>query len=78
VVDALRRRVHELHDTTIIMYQSYLKDRFVEAAKSDLQYMELVTNCSKVKCNRRLRIMNWELMKSSCAETKFMYPTLLN
>ena len=27
VVDALSRRVHEMHSTTIIMYKSYLKDR---------------------------------------------------
>jgi hypothetical protein len=44
VVDALNRRVHEFHATTISMYQSYLKDIFVEDSKSDLQYMELVTN----------------------------------
>jgi hypothetical protein len=36
VADALSRRVHELHATTIIMYQSYLKDRIVEDAKSYL------------------------------------------
>jgi hypothetical protein len=38
VVDALNRRVHELHATTISMYQSDLKDRILEAGKSDLQY----------------------------------------
>jgi hypothetical protein len=43
VVDALSRRVHELHATTISMYQSYLKYIIVEAGKLDLQYMELVT-----------------------------------
>jgi hypothetical protein len=42
VVDALCRRVHELHATTISMYQSYLKERILEAAKLDLQYKELV------------------------------------
>jgi hypothetical protein len=42
VVDALSKRVHELHATSIIMYQSYLKDRILEAAKSNLQYKELV------------------------------------
>jgi hypothetical protein len=42
VVDALSRRVHELHATTISMYQSDLKDKIIEAAKSDLQYKELV------------------------------------
>jgi hypothetical protein len=42
VVDALNKRVHDFHATTISMYQSYLKDRILEDAKSDLQYKELV------------------------------------
>jgi hypothetical protein len=42
VVDALNRRVHEMHATTISMYQSDLKHRITEAAKLDLQYKELV------------------------------------
>jgi hypothetical protein len=42
VVDALNRRVHELHDTTISMYQSDLKHKVLEAAKLDLQYKELL------------------------------------
>jgi hypothetical protein len=37
VADALSRRVHELHATSISMYQSDLKDKILEAAKSDLQ-----------------------------------------
>jgi hypothetical protein len=32
VVDALNKRVHELHATTISMYQSDLKDKIIEAA----------------------------------------------
>jgi hypothetical protein len=42
VADSLSRRVHELHATTINMYQSDLKEKILEAAKSDLQYKELV------------------------------------
>jgi hypothetical protein len=42
VVDALNRRVHEMHATTISMHQSYLNPRILEAAKLDLQYKELV------------------------------------
>jgi hypothetical protein len=41
--DALSKMVHELHATTISMYQLYLKYRILEAAKSDLQYMEIIT-----------------------------------
>ena len=42
VVDALSRRVHELHVIEISMYQSDLKHRIIEATKLDLQYKELV------------------------------------
>jgi hypothetical protein len=31
VVDALITRVHEMHDTTIIMYRTYFKDKILEA-----------------------------------------------
>ena len=47
MVDAVRRRVHELHATTISMYQSYLKDRILEVAKLDLKYMEIITKLQK-------------------------------
>jgi hypothetical protein len=42
LVDALSRRVHELHDTNINMHQNDLKGRNYKDAKVDLQYMELV------------------------------------
>jgi hypothetical protein len=42
VDDALNIRVHEMHATTISMYQSYLKPRIIEASKLYLHYKELV------------------------------------
>ena len=42
MADALSIRVHELHATTISMYQLDLKDIILGSAKSDLQYKELV------------------------------------
>jgi hypothetical protein len=42
VADALNRRVHELHATFIIMYQSDLKDIIIEAAKSNFHYKEFL------------------------------------
>jgi hypothetical protein len=42
VADALSRKVHELHATSISMYRTDLKDRIVEAASADLQYQNLV------------------------------------
>jgi hypothetical protein len=49
VVDALSRRVHELHATTIIMYETDIKDKILEAASVDLQYMELVAKLQQGK-----------------------------
>jgi hypothetical protein len=42
VVDALNRKVHELHARAISMYIIELKDKIVEAASADLQYERLV------------------------------------
>jgi hypothetical protein len=42
VVDALSRKVHELHATTISMYQTDIKSKILEATNADLQYKELV------------------------------------
>jgi hypothetical protein len=42
VVDALSRKVHELHATTISMYRTEMKDRILEVASTDLQYKSLV------------------------------------
>ena len=42
MVDALNRRVHELHATSISIHQLDLKDKIIEAAKLDLQYKELL------------------------------------
>jgi hypothetical protein len=43
VADALDRRVHDMHATTISKYQSDLKDKILEVAKSNLPYMEIKT-----------------------------------
>jgi hypothetical protein len=42
VADALSRKVHELHATTISMYRTEIKDRILEATNVDLQYRGLV------------------------------------
>jgi hypothetical protein len=49
VVDALNRGVHELHATTISMYQIDLKGRIFEVVKAYLQYMKLVTKLQQGK-----------------------------
>ena len=42
VVDALNRKVHELHATAISMYRMDIKDRILEAVSANLQYRDLV------------------------------------
>jgi hypothetical protein len=42
VVDALSRKVHELHATAISMYRTEMKDIILEAANTDLQYKGVV------------------------------------
>jgi hypothetical protein len=54
VADALSRRVHELHATTISMYQSDLKDKIIEAAKSDLQYKELMAKLQQGNLQKKI------------------------
>jgi hypothetical protein len=54
VVDALNRRVHEMHATTISMYQSYLKHRILETAKSDLQYKDLVAKLQQGNLQQKI------------------------
>jgi hypothetical protein len=54
VVDALSKGVHELHATAIIMYQSDLKDRILEAAKLYLQYKELVAKLQQGKLQQKI------------------------
>jgi hypothetical protein len=49
VVDALSRRVHELHATTVIMYQTDIKRIILEAANADMQYRELVAKLQQGK-----------------------------
>jgi hypothetical protein len=50
VVDALSRKVHELHATTISMYWTEMKDRILEAANTNLPYKSLVAKLQQ--CER--------------------------
>jgi hypothetical protein len=54
VVDALNRRVHELHATTISMYQTDIKRKILEAANADLQYRELVAKLQQSKIPQKV------------------------
>jgi hypothetical protein len=43
-----------MHATTIRMYQSYLKDRIIEVAKSDLQYKELMEKLQRANFQQQI------------------------
>jgi hypothetical protein len=61
VVDALSRRVHEIHATSIIMYQNDIKRKFLEAANADLQYKELVAMLQQGKMPQKVDNYNMEI-----------------
>jgi hypothetical protein len=54
VAYALSKRVHELHATTISMYQTNIKGRILEVASADLQYMELVAKLQQGKMPQKV------------------------
>jgi hypothetical protein len=54
VADALSRKVHELHATTISMYQTDIKRKIMEAANADLQYRELVAMLQQGKMPQKM------------------------
>jgi hypothetical protein len=67
VVDSLSRRVHEMHATTTSMYQSDLKPRMIEAAKSDSQYKELVAKLQQGILQQKIeeyKLVNDEFLMS--------------
>jgi hypothetical protein len=76
VADALSRKVHELHATTISMYKTEIKDRILEAANVDLQYRGLSYN--SVRDHRPRKFTPWELMAYFCIKTECMYPMSKN
>jgi hypothetical protein len=56
VVDALSRRVHELHATTINMYHTGVKRKILEAANTNLQYRELIAKLQQGKTLQKMDI----------------------
>jgi hypothetical protein len=54
VVDALNKRVHELHATAISMYQTNIKRKILEAANADLKYRELVAKLHQGKTPQKV------------------------
>jgi hypothetical protein len=60
VDDALSKRVHELHDTTISMYQTDIKGIIFEAANADLHYPKLVAKLQQGKMLQKVEYYKLE------------------
>jgi hypothetical protein len=65
VVDALNKRVHKMHATTISMYKTYLKDRILEVVTHINIMCKLKKTYNIMICNRNIRITSWKRMESS-------------
>jgi hypothetical protein len=50
VVDALNRRVHLMHATTISMHQSYLKRRILDVVVTDQHYLQVKERFTTREC----------------------------
>ena len=61
MVDALSRRLHELHVTTISMYQIDIKRRILGAAITNLQYMDLVAKLQQGKMPQKVENYKLEI-----------------
>jgi hypothetical protein len=73
VVDALSRRVHELHATSISMYQTDIKSIILEAANIDLQYRDLVAKLQQGNMPQKVEIYKLETDGILLYKKKFMY-----
>jgi hypothetical protein len=73
VVDALSRRVHELHATTISMYQNDIKGIISEAANEDLKYMELVAKLQQGKMLQKVEDYKLEVDGTLWYKNRIMY-----
>jgi hypothetical protein len=60
VVDALSRRVHELHATSISMYQTDIKRKILEATNTYSQYRDLVAKIQQGKMPQKVEIYKLE------------------
>jgi hypothetical protein len=76
VVDALSRRVHELHATAISMYQTDIKRIILEAANADLQYRELVAKLQQGKMPQKADIYKLGLDGILLHKNKILLPNI--
>jgi hypothetical protein len=76
VVDALNRKVHELHATTISMYQTDIKRKILEAANAYMQYRELVAMLQQGKMPQKVDNYNLGIDGILLSKNKIFVPNV--
>ena len=61
-VDALSRRVHVMHVSSISMYKSDLKTRILEAVIIDVHYYHIKKYNRKIY-NKNMKVTGWKIME---------------
>jgi hypothetical protein len=56
VVDAVNRRVHEMHVKTISMYKSDLKEKNLEDAKSNQHYLQTKETLQQGNFQQKIKV----------------------
>jgi hypothetical protein len=76
VVDALDKRVHELHATSINMYQTNIKRKILEATNADPQYRELVAMLQQGKMPQKVDNYNLGIDGILLRKNNFFFPNV--
>jgi hypothetical protein len=75
-LDALSRRVHDLHATPISMYQTDIKGINLEATNADLQYMELVAKLQQGNMPQKVENYKLEIDGTLMYKNKIYIPNV--
>jgi hypothetical protein len=75
-VDALNRRVHELHATSISMYRTDIKRRISKVANTDLQYKDLVAKLQQGKMPQKVENYKLETDGTLLYKNKIYVPNV--
>ena len=78
VADALSRRVHEMHPTTISMYSLDLKSRILEAATADQHFVYVEGELQQGNSQQKVEDYTCKGMEFSCTKEEFMFLILWN
>ena len=73
VVDALSRKVHEMHVASLSVCQSDLRQLIVNHTIEDDLYVQDKVNCSNKILRRYMRDINWKKMDFLLIKAEFIF-----